>query len=328
MDLSLNPRRAHARYSEALRPLADVPGLGNAWPSDGHSRDQRAPRPAAPNGTLRASLFWRHRDGRAGLVLAVPPSAGRWADGAFFLGGPLASALVSIVLLHAADPWTGAGSAGDVTTLLLAGGVLNGFLALGNLVPSKTLTGEPNDGLLFLRTLTPRSAEEFLRSRITCMAVDWRPRDWSLPTAELERAAESARGPETRAWLLLFGASVALDSGNGSEAGRLLSLGSEVEGASGLVQRETLLQRAMAVALLDADVFRARAELARASSLGTADGYSDLALAAVLYAEGAHAEAAATLARWRRAARGWWAAGNQWALERLDLALAVPKARA
>ncbi|MGZ3445478.1 MAG: hypothetical protein ACXU88_07360 [Myxococcaceae bacterium] len=273
----------------------------------------------SPSGALQRSANLRTSDGLLGFVRwsSPGPELGRAADVVMLAGGPLANLAFASALFAVCGG--SEASSEKLLALLRAAALCNTLAGVMNLLSFSTSPTGLSDGARILRVLRPGYRAFQLRERLLKRALVLRPREWGMSSRELTDEATS--DPADRAWLLLLALAVALDRGDRAECDRVLAAQPHVTSAPSDVILEFALQRVLIQALLDGDAIAAREELTAAPA--SPRGYDDLALAAVLLAEGRSTEAAKALDVWALAADQHlgWIAGNQWAVDALRAAL-------
>ena len=150
-----------------------------------------------------------------------------------------------------------------------------------------------------------------------------RAREWTISLAECVAAAES-----NDAWMALFAANRAIDTGQPAVAEQLLQRGLAIKHVPHSVRVDLSLQAAMLHALIHRDAAMAAEHLK--AVVGADPNYDRLAAAAVLLAEGKEPEARNARAEWIKSTEGSAAftayrrGGNEWALDALADRLGPP----
>lgn len=167
---------------------------------------------------------WHARRGAAvqgigGFALLLPQGergAGRAADAAFLLGGPVANLAVA-GLVVAASPWL---PAIDALRAAAGGFVVAGLvLGLVNLVPFRS-RGWSSDGLALWQLLRDSASARVARTHRTVAALAFqgvRPRDWPQDLVDVGWGDEALTPPE-RLGMALLRLHAALDRGDALHA--------------------------------------------------------------------------------------------------------------
>ena len=271
------------------------------------------------DGRHRARLDWTSISALLGFnALDLPeqmPSRPRLL--AFVLGGPAANALAAAGC-HALQASTHPGS--HLHAWLGLAWVVNGYLAIGNLLPFRR-RDVMTDGMQALKLLRRPSSGADLLQQIMRKIPAGRPREWGVTTKQLLDALEGA--PAIRSKLLLFAYAIAQDGGD-EDAQALLDRALREPTLDDEDRHDLELQAALCAALVRGSQAEARTcfdAIDRSGRWSTA--YPRLAEAAVLLVEDRRAEARAALAEWEQHVRmsgpraPFFLGGNQWALERL-----------